>query len=760
MGFAAGGATAGLGGVLRLGAWTPLRVELENPTARDVSLTVSWWLADAVGDRVEMRREVAVPAGRTTASWLYGVPGGPPPGGAGGGWPVVATDAEGTVVASSIARFDTPRRLAPGEEFILRLSSADLGLDDYARHAASHAQRRLVGGLGLADLPDRVQGLLGVSAIVWAPDSGGNPAAADVPAAALSQWVQRGGHLVIVLPAIGEQWTQSPLAPLLPLAEGAMPRRQAVRLPALGVTRPAFAEAAEALVFPEAGGAVLLRSLDGEPLVITARRGFGAVTLVGLDLSSAAYRETPLPSGTRRLWNDVFGWSDPAISPRREATLRGETTGKPPEIKPARELPPVEAGAFAVRSLGLAGSVALTLTILLFLLVLLPVLLGAAWAWARARKAEPDAAAASASGAEPGGRILDHPLRFAWPLFAAGCVVAAAGCATIALLGRPEGPSVRHQSVIDVDVLGGLQRVHSRVSLFVPGFGRAAVEVQDADPGSTLLSSETPAEGAAGPGFLDPQAYSMEAADPQAADLPLRSTTRPLRLDALRTQAPEARKVRALGQPSHRAGTGRLQVRLESSLPVDLRDVLVVYCPGEAFGSSGREPLPPLAWRFPGVAGGAAGVWPAGATLEIDRVPGSAVRLTAVAPLGAEGKGFRGAGWLNVVLDQSGVGAAASPGPGAALVDPVRAWEALSFFGRLPMPDISTVAPPNGGRLVRTLPELLQLDLSSLTNGPRLFVLGHAQEDALPLPLSVDGAEPPSSGRTLYRLLVDLADAS
>ena len=377
--FVPGGMRAGLGGTTRAGAWTPLRVELENPTDRDAVLTLSWWLPDAAGDRVRMRRAVAVPAGRTVAAWLYGVL--PPEPAPAEGWPLVASE-EGeaeTVVASAAVLPDPGRRLDAGEEVILQLSSSDLGLGDYARHAASQAKRRLVSGLTLADLPDRVQGLLGVQAIVWAADGGGNPAAAGVPVAAISAWVRRGGHLVIVLPSVGERWTQSPLAPLLPLPEGATPERRPVSLPSLGVTRPAGADAAEAWVLPERDAAVLLRAGGGEPLVTTARRGFGAVTLVGIDLSSPQYREASLPSGPRRFWSDVFGWSDPAVSERREAVLRGEAAGSPPKIKPARELPDVEIGRFLLRSLGLTGSVTAALTGLLGLLVLLPVLTGGVW---------------------------------------------------------------------------------------------------------------------------------------------------------------------------------------------------------------------------------------------------------------------------------------------------------------------------------------------------------------------------------------------
>ena len=84
------------------------------------------------------------------------------------------------------------------------------------------------------------------------------------------------------------------------------------------------------------------------------------------------------------------------------------------------------------------------------------------------------------------------------------------------------------------------------------------------------------------------------------------------------------------------------------------------------------------------------------------------------------------------------------------------AFEALSFFGRLPPPDTATVAPPYGGWLHRSLPDLVGLDLSSLTSAPRCSSSATPTRRALPLPLTVDGIEPPSTGRTVYRVLVDL----
>ncbi|BAM03937.1 hypothetical protein PSMK_17780 [Phycisphaera mikurensis NBRC 102666] len=737
---------AGLAGVTSPGAWTPLLVELQNAGDADLDLTLVWSLPDAAGDTAEMVRRLPVPAGRSAAAWLYGVPRpGPPPA---DGWPVVALDAGGAVVAAAAARADPTRRLDTGEELILQLSGSDLGLGDYQRQAASHAKRRLLRGLRLDELPDRAQGLQAVGAIVWAADGGGDPTAAGVPAAALGAWIRGGGHLVVVLPAVGERWTQSPLAALLPLPAGTAPRRGEVELPTLGVVRPADADAAQAWILPDRDAEVLLRAASGEALVTSARRGFGKVTLVGLDLTAAAYRDAGLPSGTTRFWNDVFGWSDPAVSERREAVLRGQVAATPPQIQPARNLPAVEVGGFIERSLGLRGSVSTALTVLLGVLVLLPVALGALSL--RGRTAGRGEAAA----------VLASPRRWAWPLFALACVGAAGLAAAVAFAGRPTGPSAIHQSVVDLDPAAGARRTRSWVSLFVPGFGRAAVELRgEGEAGATLLSTAGVRSG--GGGFLDPQAYRVDAADPRAAELPLRSTTRPLRLDHAERDLPAAgsNRARLIGTAEHAPGTPRLRATLESSLAADLKDVLIVYCPGEGFAGSTQKPLPPRAWRYEPAGGGTVGVWPAGATLEVDGVPPRAVPLSVAAPLGEAGAGFNASGWLNAVLDQGGLAAAADRGLEPSLADPVRAGEALSFFGRLPPPDVNTVVPPFAARLQRALPGLVGLDLSHLTGGPRLIVLGHAEGDPLPVPLRVDGQVPPSSGRTLYRVIVDLEPA-
>ena len=272
--FVAGGIRPGLAGHTRAGAWTPLRVTLENPTDADAELDLAWTLPDAAGDRVAMRRRVVVPAGREADAWLYGVPpAGPPPE---EGWPVTATEPGGAVVAAGAALVSRDLQLGGGEELLLVMSAGDLGLGDYARHAASHADRRLVRGLNLSTLPDRVQGLSAASAIVWAADGGGDPAAAGVPATAIAAWgpprraprggAARGGGDLDAVPSRAAAAAAAGGAG----GAGATPRRAAVSLPTLGMTRPAGADAAEAWVLPEGGGVVLLRAGGGEPLVTTA----------------------------------------------------------------------------------------------------------------------------------------------------------------------------------------------------------------------------------------------------------------------------------------------------------------------------------------------------------------------------------------------------------------------------------------------------------------------------------------------------------
>ncbi len=59
---------------------------------------------------------------------------------------------------------------------------------------------------------------------------------------------------------------------------------------------------------------VLLRDSAGRAVVVAGRYGFGAVTLIGLDLTAGVVKRHSAMVGDQRVWHHVFGWNWPALT--------------------------------------------------------------------------------------------------------------------------------------------------------------------------------------------------------------------------------------------------------------------------------------------------------------------------------------------------------------------------------------------------------------------------------------------------------------
>jgi hypothetical protein len=747
----------GSGGVVRPGDWTGLLATIDNRSGDDLDVLVRWVLRDEDNDIVVAERRAAVNAQRAERVWVYAaVP--MSLDGASQPWEVqVVGAADGGLLASQTVRPDVSRLTSPDREMLGIMSVADLGLGDYSRGDTQHAGLALVRGMSLNNLPDRWYGLAGLSKLIWTDDTGGDPAdPAIAPAVwpALREWVVRGGHLVIVLPTVGQTWTQSPIADLLPVSGAGLESTQAELLPhpRLSAVRPEDLAQFPMYVFDaqeRAGVSVLLRNKADQPIAVSVRRGLGQVTMIGVDLTAPIVRAANIPSGTRRLWNDVFGWMAPVLTQQQVEALTRQTETQDAQMREAHKMRAVPITDGTVSRVTMQGTVALVLlgAVLLFALYLL--LSAASYGIVRAR----------------------NKTHHAWLAF----VAVSAGFSVIAWAGawvaRPGKLSAQHVSILDYDGNSPLVKTRSWLSLMVPQFGRAEVKVERDESVTGAFAGRTPAMGAVDPhdtlaspglelsiadaGFLDPQRYTVDAERPDVLDLPLRATTKRFIVDRLGTHdsAPgkftQQAPVKLAADFSGPVGT------LTHDFPEALQNVIFVYAPGEEYRGADRDIALPWVWRYqqPGSAAASAD-WKPGEPLELTGVPTNATRLVQRPPLYASPRGWAREGWLGAYIEKlpPDGGFVDVPDFGS---DPVRDLMMLSFYGLLPPPEFTqTVSFPGPTRATR--PGATTLDLSPLTHSPRLFILALLPDSDLPVPLTVEGDVPESEGLTMVRAVWDL----
>ncbi len=318
----------GIGGVVRAGSWCGIRLSITEQTSERREVIVRLGLPDADGDLSEYRTVVSTNPGVRQPVTLYARI---PSGFTGDPTPIVGvyealeegdgTGALGYREGELIAQLRLPRSpvtdsvLLAGQGAMMVVGNRTMGLDAYSDGIDSqssympfgHEQARVIRGVSPDDLPDRWFGLSPYAEIIW---SEGSPVGVSLDQArALREWVQRGGHLVVVLPVVGNDWLaleNQELATLLPRVSIERRESQPVAdyMPMLAVTpdvllrRPITVHALDPLAEAEPREAMtILSGPDGRAVVSRRLVGVGAVTLVGLDLPGLEARRGS-PSAT------------------------------------------------------------------------------------------------------------------------------------------------------------------------------------------------------------------------------------------------------------------------------------------------------------------------------------------------------------------------------------------------------------------------------------------------------------------------------
>ena len=701
-------ADIGIGGIVRPGTWTPMRVTLENRSASSRNVRCQWLLADIDGDRIQVHRSLALTPQRTQQLWLYAVPAynmdNRPD------WRVQVIDEDsGELLATQ--RLTLGTRLEPRVNMIGVTSPLALDLRRFADDLTQHEEIRFIRGLNPAALPDRWYGLSGLQALIWTPDTAdpGDPTVMPGTLKAIREWVDRGGHLVAVLPSNdAPSWVESPLADMLPAVR--ISKVADVHMPAaLGNPKDPILIDMQVLE-PQGDTSVVLADADDRPWVVAGQYGFGRVTLIGVELTARQLSSRKMPDAPD-LWRAVFGWRNKALpkdkeEARRQGTMRSER----------REMGRIVRPTIAMRD---TFTGALMLAIVVF---------GVYW-------------------------LVAGPLGFAvlrqrgmaehsWVVFVALVAVFSAICWGGATLLRPRQNRVAHFTVLDVDATTGRVHVHSWLSAFVARHGRVHIAIDPKRTQSnrnTLVSAGLPGSKTEAV-FLDPQRYDLAAAAPYGAQVPYRATAKQFELDFIgppgstgtgrsdddRWIMPQAFPLRIVngfpeGQVSHR-------------LPGTLKDVLVVYCPG-----GGAEPV--VAQQGP---------WTEETRYPIRRPKdpkNSVLAVYDVRDLKNRWKGYlanriktnKPSGLDDYEPDRR------VPLAGNQIIAPT---EILTFFSTLPPPRYwddtwETV------RYTRALGR--EFDLTALLKLRRVIIIGYLEDAPLPVPLTINGRECEGSGWVMVR---------
>lgn len=492
----------------RPGDVTGIRLRLTSSRPEPVECLVQWDLANADGDMVSHARSVTLAPNQPVQRWLYGRL---PPSNdatlAGQTFTVRVFEARDGVRTRELASLpfgvrdaeEASRPIGMQQDLIALLARGRMGLEALeamidGEVPSMNEATRLVPSVRLDDLPDRWEGMQGASTIVWADD--GPQSLSPDAAAALLQWIERGGHLVIVLPESGDPWQVRGASHAL---AALMPKRGAMRVEGLAIEPllPVLTKGGSmrrggvrmaATLFDEAtlerGWTVPVRAPDGaQPRGVSARGlaaqrpwGHGRVTIVGLDVA-ALHRGALVTDGAPQadvFWNPILGRRADAPS---EDDYRAWQEAKPRRLFPTAAVVPFDVAdeGFVRARIGQVGRATVgVLVVLAFFAAYWLAAVPGSW-WVLRRRGRPG---------------------WSWPAFTLVAAVAAPVAWAISLaFGAPDA-QVRHLTVADFTVSGAGQpvgtppsvRANAWLSVALGGFGTSDITTgDDADAPDLLI---------------------------------------------------------------------------------------------------------------------------------------------------------------------------------------------------------------------------------------------------------------------------------
>ncbi|MFK7885151.1 MAG: DUF4350 domain-containing protein [Phycisphaerales bacterium] len=755
----------GLGGAARAGDWAGVQVNINDSASQQRDIILRMVIRDADGDRAQFDRVVTANPGLDQSFWLYarlpfGAADEPPS--------VLAFEAIETGSSQTpyragrlLGRFDPQ----PGVGQSVQAANIALtavvgpypaGLDQYSYSVRSsvtalpfgHEVSRLVTGLDILRLPDQWQGLVAADAIVWTESTTRQTepsALTPEKARAIRTWVERGGHLVILLPPAGDPWfgAAHPLSDILPRIE--RPRRIAgfnldrirslltesanVPLPTNSVVH-VFAPRDDA-------GALdaipVLNTPEGEALVIERLVGSGIVTVVGLDLTAGPLRRFSLPDA-ESFWHRVLG--------RRGDIRRAEELTEQ-DRSDASSRTAIDFDHDISSAIDSTGRAVQGILFGLVVFITYWLVAGPLGYYALKKRG-----------------LHQH----AWVAFvictAAFTALAWAGATAL----RPKRVTVTHLTLVDTVYGQTNARARSWASIMLPAYGQSTVALSEAsedgntirDRSSNLLTPWEPPGNALGwnKGFPDNTGYSVDARQPDRLTIPTRATVKQFRADIAGVSDwvfPTLERTPGdLNDPVISMRGAVLNGRLVHNLPASITDLRVVISqgqvgirqPGSALEDQAIARTLVLKPTLPG------NEWPAGQPIDL-----AAITTPGAIQDSLRFDYFRGAirDGLNPV--------AINPAAGKPLADRIFSARFISqFAGPNYRDDRDTV----GNRAARRF-STHGWDLGRWLTTPCVIVVGfvevdpaNATEDGSPFPFYVDGKAAPASGLTMVTWIYPL----
>lgn len=719
----------GVGDRVRPGSWAGLRVALQDnvgQAARDV--VVRLHVPDPDGDTLLAERSITLSPGVALGTWLYAVM----PWSIEAGSPLtvsvhpVAGERDGVleVLSAEAAVRVTARKVADASTNMIGVIGQPVVALKQFEQATSrgispkaHENTVVENGIETLTCPDRWMGWESCRTIVWTEGDPGE-LGTGTRAQALREWVHRGGHLVVVLPSIGSGWfaPSNPLIDLMPSVRAET--RQDVRLasyrPLLTKNEEGFPDRGAVTVLrpepdtPVSDATVLMSGAHG-PVVVRRLVGAGAVTLVGLDLTSRRFaRGDSIQAEV--FWNRVLGRRQEILTGDEMAAIGG---GGNFGVRPVIVDELIGESISKQRAAGVAVLVMTVVFIVYFVI------------------------------AGPGGYALlkwRSKSRLSWLLYAGTALAMGIGLFIGAGALRPKTADVKHLTFLDHVYGQQFGRVRAYTTALLPAYGSQSFGPAEQGGSGAWTQAVSPWGDAEAIGlrqsFPDARSYAIEARDPGSLRVPSRATTKQFRVDWLGGRPWSTPIPASVGNEPAWAAGGRMRGILRHDLPAPMDDVRIVMIGPGARGVAGlAEPEAPglpretYTWTL-------ASAWEAGADLDLSDPsfePSDAASMT---------------GYVASLVPPAG------DLQGQFLSTREQRVDRATFFPLLKPPDDQLVTGTR--RLVRRSAH--GLDKTLWLTQPGVLIIGTVRGEVSPIAYNIDGREVPVEGETIVRWFYPLPE--